>query len=121
MLDRLSGLATSFDIFSSNSYVTAFGPAAYLVPLSLVLLLTTKMKWRSLCERLSSPNTCILVASFLIGVSALLPIHNSHFNWFKEWLFGHRHGLPLIFILIISIALTMLLTGLLYVFRMLVR
>jgi hypothetical protein len=44
---------------------------------------------------------------FLAGVGMLLPVHNQHGTFFKEWLFSHRHGLPLLLPVLPALAYAM--------------
>ncbi len=104
LLDRLKGLGVAFDWRSPESYVSHFGGLAYLVPLALLLL-----AWRFLRadagERLALPRERVLpIVVVLAGLGMLLPVHAAHVTFYFDWLFGFRHGLPLVLLIVPAIA-----------------
>jgi hypothetical protein len=106
LLNRAKGLLVAFRIGDQNSYFASFGWSIFLVPLALIQLLRDRPQLRGRLEWLATPNGALTTATLLTGALMLAPVHNSHFWFFKEWLFGFRHGLP--FILLVSTALAFL-------------
>lgn len=102
-LDRIGGLAEAFNAASEHSYVASFGLAAFLVPLALVQLLIDRDRRPRIASRLTARSGVLMVATLLAGLASLAPVHFSHFTFFKEWLFGFRHGLPLILLLLVAL------------------
>ena len=102
-MNRLSGLATAFDPRDSNSYLESFGVVALLVPLAGAMALGrhSPATWVRQFLRPNLPMTWLLVVG---GVVLVLPTHVSQFVApFREWLFGHRHGLPLMFLIVVAV------------------
>jgi 4-amino-4-deoxy-L-arabinose transferase-like glycosyltransferase len=93
--DRLSGLLVMFNPFSPMSFVESFGWAALLVPIAIVDLIARR-RWTG---GIAAAATAVSGA-LMCGI--LLEAHN---RFFLEWLFGYRHGLPFILLLIVAIAL----------------
>jgi len=91
--DRARGLVVAFDPRDPNSYVSSFGPAVYLVPLALGRLALDRARWPDYWRGLTSATGVLAAAGLLMCGAALLPVHLTHSWIFKEWLFGHRHGL----------------------------
>ncbi|MEM9290219.1 MAG: hypothetical protein AAGD01_00895 [Acidobacteriota bacterium] len=118
---RGDGLVTAFSLTSPNSYIDSFGFVAYLVPAVLLSLLASQLRgprpWRGRIRKRAAhrqagfaplrwirwwrhPNRVVILASVLAGLGMLAPLHNAQFRFFKEWLFGFRHGLPFVLLLI---------------------
>jgi len=101
--DCIYGLGVAFDPTSPFSYVRSFGPAAYLVPLSILFLAAHRRRWRAAVASLRDPAFVPVAAALLSGLAALVPVHNLHsFRW-GGWFFQFRHGLPLIFPVVVAI------------------
>lgn len=93
--DRLRGLVTAFDPTSRESYLRSFGPVAWLVPVGAVAMFMVP-------RRADHPRGGVSVtwlATLLAGGLILVPTHLAHVTFIWDWLFGHRHGLPLILLL----------------------
>jgi hypothetical protein len=101
LLERLTGLAVSFDPFSSLSYVRLFGPAAYLPIFAVICLAFAVVKNRL---RLQMAEPTLVVATTLAGLAFFGTLNLFHQQFFLPWLFGWRHGLPYIFLLIPAVA-----------------
>ncbi|MBW3565828.1 MAG: hypothetical protein KY459_14020 [Acidobacteria bacterium] len=99
VVERLIGLAVSLDPFSTLSYVYLFGPAAYLPVLALVSLLIVAARKRF---RPRPPAPSVAVATILAGIAFFGVLNLFHQQFFLPWLFGWRHGLPYIFLLLPS-------------------
>ncbi len=97
-LDRLGGLAVMFNPFSSMSFVSTFGPAAMLVPIAVVYWVVTRRR------RATQARTAAFHAVILSGLFMSLVLLQTHNRFFIEWLFGYRHGLPFILLLVPAVA-----------------
>lgn len=104
--NRLGGLLTAFDPASENSYVSSFGAASWLVPLTLVLLCLVLVGGRRPVASLPGRGPLTYLGAALT-VSLLAPLHTMHFSFFKEWLFGWRHGLPMILAIVLAMPITL--------------
>jgi hypothetical protein len=99
MLERLTGLAVSLEPFSSLSYVHLFGPAAYLPLFALAVLSFAAVRER-LWSRIAEPS--VAVATTLAGIIFFGALNLFHQQFFLPWLFGWRHGLPYLFLIVPS-------------------
>ena len=93
---RLQGVVTALNPFSPHSFVALYGAAALLVPIALAHWLH-----RALRSRVGVSAGVLAVAfsgTFLAGMLVLLPQ-----RYFRPWLFGWRHGLPFIFLIILAL------------------
>ena len=102
--DRLQGVLVAFDWRSEESYIAHFGWVAYLVPLILVLV-----AWRLLRAGPRAwvdvpAGRALAVATVLTGLGMLAPVHAAHMTFVYSWLFGFRHGLPLILLIVPALA-----------------
>lgn len=92
--DKWSGVVESLRPDSSLSYAAQFGVAVYLLPLAALALALGVMNGQRLA-RWRAARRAPLVASVLMGLLAVLPIHLVHARHWNEWAFGWRQGLPL--------------------------
>ncbi|MGZ8778369.1 MAG: hypothetical protein ACXW31_00485 [Thermoanaerobaculia bacterium] len=93
---RLKGALTAFNPFSAHSFVALYGAAALLVPIAAV-----HSVHRAFRKKLRITPGVLAVAvsgSLLAGMLVLLPQ-----RYFRPWLFGWRHGLPFIFLIVLSL------------------
>jgi hypothetical protein len=91
--DRLRGLITAFNPASGVSFVHSFGLAALLVPIAAVHFV-----WRR--PTVFRP---LLLATLLGGAALCFSLIFVHQRFFLEWLFGYRHGLPFILLLMLAV------------------
>jgi len=96
-LDKLAGLGIAFSPVNKDSYVAQFGWTAYALPLVALLALVAPVRRRLGIFRHARYST--LLASFLVGCAAALPLHLVHSAHWNEWGFGWRQSLPLFFAL----------------------
>ena len=94
---RLRGVLTMFNPASNDSFFALFGAAALLVPVAAVHWIRRAAVKRNATI---SPGVLAMALSglFLTGALLLTPA-----RFFREWLFGWRHGLPLIFVIILAV------------------
>ncbi|HEX7421664.1 MAG TPA: hypothetical protein VF505_17365 [Thermoanaerobaculia bacterium] len=93
ILDRLYGVVVMFNPLSELSFVNLFGVAAFVVPAAAIYLI-----WRRRWVGGALAGATALTGLLLCAV--LLEAHN---RFFLEWLFGYRHALPFILLLVIAI------------------
>lgn len=105
LLDRAGGLLVAFDPRSTLSYVWNWGPAAYLVPLAVVVAVRSPARLRGWLSEAGRLDSLPVVAVLLVGVLALLPVHMLHSAYWYEWWFGQRYGLFLGLLLILALPL----------------
>ncbi len=93
---RLQGVVTALDPFSPHSFVALYGAAALLVPIALLHWL--HRAFRSRVGVSAGVLAVALSGTFLAGMLVLLPQ-----RYFRPWLFGWRHGLPFIFLVVLAL------------------
>lgn len=94
LADRLSAFAVMFNPMSELSFVNSFGAAAFVVPIAIAYVLWRR-RWTG---------GFLAAASALTGVLLCATLLDAHNRFFLEWLFGYRHGLPFILLLIVALA-----------------
>lgn len=97
-LDKLVGLGVAFSPVGKDSYAVQFGWTAYALPLAALLALHAPVRRR--LRRLRHARYATLLASFVVGCVAALPLHLVHSAHWNEWGFGWRQSLPLYFALV---------------------
>jgi len=103
-LDRLSGFPVAFHPKNREAYTAHFGALPYVVLLALVPLVGSASLWiRNLVGGLEARHL-LPAATVLAGVGMLIPVHTAHMRFGLEWLFGFRHGLPLLLLILPAIA-----------------
>lgn len=100
--DRAAGLLTAFNPRSENSYAASFGGGAYL-PLLAGVAAVWPHGWLLSRLRNAPKAASLLLGVFLAGLALLAPVHATHATFFKPWLFGWRHGLPFILVILASL------------------
>jgi hypothetical protein len=96
-LDRLAGVGVAFSPVGKDSYVAQFGWAAYALPLAALLAAFAPV--RRQLGLLRHARYATLLASFVVGCMAALPLHLVHSAHWNAWGFGWRQSLPLFFAL----------------------
>ena len=107
LLDKLEGVRVSLDPNSDESYVATQGYLVWLVPLGMVAI-ALRQAWRVREQGLAAlrfrglrrPRHAALLASALVGVLAMAPIHAVHSLHWRTWSFAWRHGLPFVFLIL---------------------
>jgi len=102
---RLRGLLIALDPRSPDSYVWSFGWVVFVVPLALLQLIDDRRAARRMLRWLTSTTGALALAMLISAIGALGPLHLTRFRFFKEWLFGWRHGLPFILLVVLALAL----------------
>jgi hypothetical protein len=104
LVDRWGGLVTAFDPRDELSYFASHGWPVLLAPLAglaaLVLLLGKPSRLRGWL----APEHALPWTAVALGIGSLLPVHHAHAVVFKPWLFGFRHGLPYVYLLLPALA-----------------
>ncbi len=99
--DRLPGIAIAFDPRSSLSYFNSFGPSVAVVVLALVWAAMAAAH-RGRVARLEPRHLLPVIAVTAAILNHGILVHR-HARFFLPWLFGWRHGLPLIFALSVAV------------------
>jgi 4-amino-4-deoxy-L-arabinose transferase-like glycosyltransferase len=97
LLDRASGFLVAFHPTHEYSYTSHIGPLAWAPPVALVWFALRALPGPATWIRGVSPERVLPWAMLACAVGMLIPVHMLHGVFFKEWFFGHRHGLPLLF------------------------
>lgn len=100
--ERLQGLTVSFSPASVLSYTNLYSWSAYLVVVAAVVALIRLARTKKVWEVLSRPDAQWVtgVACLASGIAFFLSLNLYHAQFWLPWLFGWRHGLPLIFLLV---------------------
>lgn len=93
---RLKGLTTAFNPASKDSFVALFGAVALLVPVA-------GLHWLMRLWRRTATISPGVLAVFLSGTALSFMLVLAPQRFFREWLFGWRHGLPLIFLIALAL------------------
>jgi hypothetical protein len=102
--DRGSGFIPAFHPRHPHSYTQQFGWAVYVAPLAGAYFL-----WRArgslgrLVHGLAE-SRLLSLAVLIAAIGLLVPVHAHHATFYKEWLFGHRHGLPYVLLVLLGLA-----------------
>ncbi len=103
--DRALGLRVAFSPSDPNSYLFSFGLVAWLPLLAIAKILSGLLNLVREGRALLNPRYLAPMATVLASGALLAPVHDGHFHYFKEWLFGFRHGLPLILLILPALVL----------------
>ncbi len=101
---RLDGLRVAFDPTEAISYLGALGTAVYLLPLALLVMLLPPARGAAALRGATRPTRAALVGSTVAGALMVLPLHFFPSRHLWDWRFGHRHGLPLVLVLVPALA-----------------
>jgi len=96
--ERLVGLAVGFAIGNPDSYVTLFGPLAFLGPVAAIVLLFRMMRRHSSWK--PEPRMLGTLAMLVTGIAGFATLNLFHETFFRPWLFSWRHGIPYLFLLV---------------------
>lgn len=99
-------LEAAFKPESKVGYTASFGVVVYAVPLAVLAAAGSWTEVKRIGRRLWSAEGCLLSIAALATLVMLGPLHLEKRQFFLNWLFGWRHGLP--FILLIALALAYL-------------
>jgi len=106
LLDFLGSFAHAFHPTAVHGYAQSFGPVVIVVPVALGI--AGWQLWRRHREGTTALptgfDTLTVLATFLAAGAALAPAHLSHMALSMEWLFGWRHGLPLVLGIVLALA-----------------
>lgn len=102
--DRAGGLLVAFDWRERFSYFFHFGALAYAVPVGLVVAGVAFFRGRLRPGLVLEPQHALPVCMLATGLAMLGPVHLHHASFAQEWLFGYRHGLPLLLLILPAVA-----------------
>lgn len=104
LADRWGGVVIAFDPGSELSYFSSFGWPVALAPLAGVAALLLLARRPSRLRGWLAPEKALLWTAVALGAGSLLPVHHAHSVIFEPWLFGYRHGLPFLYLLLPALA-----------------
>jgi hypothetical protein len=99
LLDRLHGVAASFNPGSGLSYFFLWGPVAALPLLAAGwwLARSRRIGWKP------SPEQLPMLAAGVAGILFWAILYNYHGTFMLPWLFGYRHGLPYFLLILVAL------------------
>ena len=95
--DKLKGVRVAFNPESEFSYFASFGRSVYLIPFAVLYLLSTR--------KVRSVEWSRYSAVIAVAIGPVITVHMMHKAVWGEWNFQFRHGLPIIFVIGLSLAL----------------
>ena len=95
LAQRATSVGIVFDPRNEYSYTRSFGAVALLVPLAAVVAVVQR--------RFARPRSVLLTAMFIAGVFFFFNLMAYHSEVWMPWLFGWRHGLPFIFLIVLAV------------------
>ncbi|HYR27594.1 MAG TPA: hypothetical protein VEU30_03970, partial [Thermoanaerobaculia bacterium] len=98
---RVEGLVTSLNPSSAHSYFRSVGIAMVLPLLAAPLALRRWLREKPFC---AAPASLLPLTTTLAGLGFFFVLNFYHHRpgFFVPWLFGHRHGLPVIFLIAVA-------------------
>lgn len=96
---RVESLGVMFGISNDLSYVQSFGVVAYLVPLAALAVLVELVRRR----KVHAPQSLYLTATLLAGLFFFFNLTLYQSSTWLPWLFGWRHGLPYVFLIVLAV------------------
>lgn len=105
LADFLRGLGVAFSVSDHDGYAASFGVAVLIPAAALLLLVRHTSTVRCWLANVGEPGTLLVAATLVAAGGILAPLHLYHARFFKEWLFGFRHGLPFVLVIALSAAL----------------
>lgn len=100
---RIASLGVMFGPASEYSYVRSFGVVAYLVPLAAIVAVVRR--------RFRAPRSIFLTAMCIAGLFFFFSLTLYQSATWMPWLFGWRHGLPFLFLIILAVPWIVAQTG----------
>jgi len=100
--DRARSLIVAFDLTSGYSYVNSFGVSAYLPIVALFLILLRPQHIFQTLRTSLTPKAIPIIATLFTSLICLLPVHAFHADYHFPYLFHFRHGLPIVFLILIA-------------------
>jgi hypothetical protein len=98
--ERLEGLLTSYSPFGGFSYFSLFNFATLIPLIAIAVVLWLLLKKRPLGMNPTSGKPLLPVAVLLTGIFGFVSLNLYHEAFFLPWLFGYRHGLPYLFLML---------------------
>jgi len=96
---RVESLGVMFGMSDPYSYVQSFGVVAYLVPLAAIAVIAELVRRRTI----RAPQNLFLTAVFIAGAFFFLNLTLYQSSVWMPWLFGWRHGLPFIILIMLAV------------------
>ncbi|MEO8382475.1 MAG: hypothetical protein ABI779_22640 [Acidobacteriota bacterium] len=113
LAQRAGSLQVMFDPWNQYSYVQSFGVVAFLVPLAAIVALAELVRRRRTFGESGESGDSVgaepglprllIVAMLLAGLFFFFNLMLYHSEVWMPWLFGWRHGLPFLFLLMLAV------------------
>ena len=107
VVTRLQAFYISLNPFSAYSYYQSHRWAVFVIPVAALHFFLKREEWPKAMRFVSGTAGAVVTATALTGVLAVGPLHHIHHTAYREWLFGWRHGLPLVLLTAVAIAYLM--------------
>ena len=104
VVTRFRGVWIALNPLSEISYYHSHRWTTYVIPIAIFRFLSQRQEWPGALRLPSRTTGAVVTAMVLTGVFAVGPLHDVHRAGFREWLFGWRHGLPLVLLTSVCIA-----------------
>jgi hypothetical protein len=104
VVDRAGGFLVAFDWREKFSYFYHFATLAYAVPIGMVFALIALVRRHLRIPLRLDPQLALCVCMLGTGIIMLIPVHLHHATFANEWLFGYRHGIPLLLLILPAVA-----------------
>ena len=108
VVTRFQGMWISLNPLSEISYFHSHRWMVYVIPVAMLRLLFHRREWPQALRLPFRTTGAIVTAMVLTGVLAVGPLHDIHRAGYREWLFGWRHGLPLVLLTSVGTAYLMI-------------
>ena len=96
---RVESLRVMFDPSNAYSYVQSFGVVTYLVPLAAIVAVIEIARRK----KLRASQSIFRTAMFIAGLFFFVSLMSYQSVVWMPWLFGWRHGLPFVFLVILAV------------------
>ena len=96
---RIESLGIMFGMSDAYSYVHSFGVVSYLVPLAAIGVLVELVRRR----KLRAPQNLFVTATLIAGLFFFFNLTLYQSSVWMPWLFGWRHGLPFIILIMLAV------------------
>lgn len=96
---RIESIGVMFGMSDAYSYVHSFGVVAYLVPLAAIGVVIELVRRR----KLRAPQSLYLTTVVIAGLFFFFNLTLYQSSVWMPWLFGWRHGLPFIILILLAV------------------
>jgi hypothetical protein len=101
LVDRATGIYVAFHPTHLFSYARSFDWIIYTIPLAVLIVLVRPRVLKKGLAAALRPGTLVVTATLVGGIATVTLVHLMHADF--GWYFGNRHGLPLVFLLVVAV------------------